>query len=66
MISAALPNLDTLDIEALKALVIQQHQNLRSSTEEIERLKLIVEKYRRTIFGRRSEKLTGQLEQARL
>jgi hypothetical protein len=28
MISVALPDLDALDIEALKALVIAQHQNL--------------------------------------
>jgi len=63
MISAALPDLDVLDIDALKALVIAQHH---ANTQEIERLKLIVEKYRRMIFGRKSEKLTGQLEQLEL
>ncbi len=66
MISASLPDLDALDIEALKALVIQQHQNLSSNTQEIEHLKLVIEKYRRMIFGRKSEKLTGQLEQLEL
>ena len=67
MISARLPNLDTLDIEALKALVIAQHsESLRqheSSHQQIEHLKLVIEKYRRMIFGSKSEKLKGQLEQ---
>ena len=66
MISPALPDLDGLDIEALKALVIAQHSELleqHSNAQEIERLKLIIEKYRRMIFGRKSEKLTAQLEQ---
>ena len=70
MISASLPDLDALDTEALKALVIaqhseslEQHKELTSSTHEIEHLKLVIEKYRRMIFGRKSEKLTGELEQ---
>jgi transposase len=70
MISAALPDLDALDIEALKALVIAKHDELleqqRSNSQEIEHLKLVIEKYRRMIFGRKSEKLTGQLEQLEL
>jgi transposase len=67
MISAALPDLEALDMEALKALVIAQHSELleqhRSNAQEIEHLKLVIEKYRRMIFGRKSEKLTSQLEQ---
>jgi transposase len=67
MISPALPDLDALDMEALKALVMAQHSELleqrKSNAQEIERLKLIVEKYRRMIFGRKSEKLSAQLEQ---
>ena len=70
MIPASLPNLDGLDPEALKTLVIakhseslEQHKELTSSTHEIEHLKLVIEKYRRMIFGRKSEKLTGELEQ---
>ncbi len=67
MISAPLPDLDALDIEALKALVIAQHSELveqhKSNAQEIEHLKLVIEKYRRMIFGKKSEKLTGQLEQ---
>src|ERR1700747_3542443 len=70
MLPAPLPDLDGLDPETLKALLIakhnesvEQHKQLRSNSQEIERLKLIIEKYRRMIFGRKSEKLTGQLEQ---
>jgi hypothetical protein len=67
MISAVLPDLDALDIEALKALVIANHSELleqyKSNAQQIEHLKLVIEKYRRMIFGRKSEKLTGQLEQ---
>jgi transposase len=70
MISASLPDLDALDIEALKALVIATHGELQeqkteltSRAQEIEHLKLVIEKYRRMIFGRKSEKLTGPLEQ---
>ena len=67
MISAALPDLEALDMEALKALVIAQHSELleqhRSNAQEIEHLKLVIEKYRRMIFGRKSEKLSGELEQ---
>jgi hypothetical protein len=70
MISAALPDLDKLDVEALKALAVathgellEQHKILSSTTQEIEHLKLVIEKYRRMIFGRKSKKLTAQLEQ---
>jgi transposase len=70
MIPASLPDLDRLDPEALKALVIakhseslEQHKELMSNTHEIEHLKLVIEKYRRMIFGRKSEKLSGELEQ---
>ena len=70
MIPASLPDLDGLDPEALKALVIakhlesvEQHKELTSNTHEIEHLKLVIEKYRRMIFGRKSEKLSGELEQ---
>src|SRR5271166_4807714 len=70
MIPASLPDLDGLDPEALKALVfakhsesLEQHKQLTSNTHEIEHLKLVIEKYRRMIFGRKSEKLTAQLEQ---
>jgi transposase len=67
MVSASLPDLDALDFEALKALVIAKHGELmeqhKSAAQEIEHLKLVIEKYRRMIFGRKSEKLSGELEQ---
>src|ERR1700721_2557074 len=70
MLPAPLPDLDGLDPETLKALLIakhneslEQHKQLRSHSQEIEHLKLVIEKYRRMIFGRKSEKLTRELEQ---
>ena len=73
MLPAPLPDLDGLDPETLKALLIakhnesvQQHKQLKSNTHEIEHLKLVIEKYRRMIFGRKSEKLTRELEQFEL
>jgi len=73
MFPAPLPDLDGLDPETLKALLIakhnesvEQHKQLTSNSEEIEHLKLVIEKYRRMIFGRKSEKLTRELEQLEL
>jgi transposase len=98
---SALPDLDRLNNEALKALAMQlqndlqlqretasrqeeelhaleaevamqrqklaaQSDELRSRSEQIEHLKLLVEKLRRTIFGRKSEKIVVQLEQLEL
>ena len=74
MISAPLPNLDTLDSEALKKMVLWQHnqlleqqelasQQMESASQQIEHLKLVIEKYKRMIFGPKSEKLKGELEQ---
>ena len=74
---AALPDLDTLNHEALKALIVAQHaqilskdeqllqrnEQLASREEEIERLKLLIAKLRRMEFGRKSEKLDRQIEQ---
>src|SRR5260370_9795415 len=70
---AALPDLDTLNHEALKALIVVQHtqilskdEQLASRDEEIERLKLLIAKLRRMEFGRKSEKLDRQIEQLEL
>jgi hypothetical protein len=41
-------------------------QQLASREAEIERLKLLIAKLRRMQFGRRSEKLAGQIEQLEL
>ncbi len=76
----ALPNLDTLPPEALKALIHAQHQTLTVQAEriqvqdeqlagrqaEIERLQLLIAKLRRMQFGRQSEKLDRQIEQLEL
>jgi transposase len=75
-----LPDLDTLDFTALKALIVAQHEQLfskdeqlfhkdeqlASRDEEIERLKLLIAKLRRMQFGRKSEKLDRQIEQLEL
>src|ERR1700739_674258 len=73
MVPSPLPDLDGLDPETLKALLVakhnesvEQHKQLRSNSQEIEHLKLLIEKYRRMIFGRKSEKLTRELEQLEL
>jgi transposase len=84
MVRAALPDLDALGPEALKALIIAHHEErqrhlealaqqreehqaeLLSHTQQIERLKLVVEKLRRMLFGRKSEKLSLQLDQLEL
>jgi hypothetical protein len=70
MVAAALPDLDALDIAALKALVLQQHeqhlQAFLSQTQQIEHLKLVIEKLRRMIFGAKSEKTARQIEQLEL
>jgi transposase len=70
MFAASLPNLDSLDLEAAKALLIAQHENytatLSSRSTEIERLVLLVEKLQRMIFGTKSEKVLRQIEQLEL
>jgi transposase len=66
MVAAALPDLDQLDIEALKALVVAQRESLDSHTQQVEHLKLVIEKLRRMIFGAKSEKVIVQVEQFEL
>jgi transposase len=83
----ALQDLDQLDKEALKALVLahrtemasleaelesqrqvlsEQGRELLSRSEQIEHLKLMIEKLRRAMFGKKSEKIVVQLEQLEL
>ncbi len=94
MAVADLPDLNWLDPEALKALLLERHRQyveadstltalksefaeqrrklaeqsdeLLTRSEQIEHLKLLVEKLRRTIFGRKSEKIVVQPEQLEL
>jgi transposase len=56
---AALPDLDALDAAALKELVVGLHA-------QIEHLKLVIAKLRRSQFGRKSEKVTRAIEQLQL
>jgi transposase len=66
----ALPNLDVLNHNELKALIVSQRAQLLSKDEqlqsrdaEIEHLKLLIAKLRRMQFGHKSEKLDRQIEQ---
>jgi transposase len=62
----ALPDLQQLDLTALRALILSQHEQLLSRDNEIEHLKLLIAKLRRMQFGRSSEKLDRQIEQLEL
>jgi len=71
--AAALPDLNVLPAEALRALILSQHQELIAKDEqllsrerEIEHLKLLLVKLHRMQFGRKSEKLARQIEQLEL
>ena len=70
MITASLPDLEQLDLEAAKALLVAQHKiyvaALSSRGDEIERLRLLVEKLQRMLFGTKSEKVLRQIEQLEL
>jgi transposase len=75
-----LPDLAALDPQALRSLILTQHQALTVQAERIEsqdeelagrqaeitRLQLLIAKLQRMQFGRRSEKLAGQIEQLEL
>jgi len=61
-----LPDLDTLDLQSLKALVLVQQAELDSRTTEIENLKLLILKLKRMHFGPRSEKYTRDIQQVEL
>jgi transposase len=73
MVVPALPDLNELSPDALRALLLRQHEQLVSTQEqlqsrerEIEHLKLLLAKLHRMQFGRKSEKLTRQIEQLEL
>jgi hypothetical protein len=70
MLATTLPDLNTLDREALQALLVAEHEErmatharLQSRESEIEHLKLLLSQLRRMQFGRKSEKLERQIEQ---
>ncbi len=70
MPEALLEDLDALDLEAARALVRSQREQLHtqqrklsSHETEIAHLKLLLDKLRRMLFGAKSEKLVRQVEQ---
>lgn len=73
MAVTALPDLNVLPAEELRALILAQHQDLITKDEqllsrecEIEHLKLLLVKLHRMQFGRKSEKIERQIEQLEL
>ena len=63
---ATLPDLNALPADALRALILTQHEQLISREREIEHLQLLLAKLHRMQFGRKSEKLQRQIEQLEL
>ena len=61
-----LPDLDTLDVQSLKALVLAKQAELDSRATEVENLKLLILKLKRMHFGPRSEKHTRDIQQLEL
>jgi transposase len=61
-----LPDLNTLDGDALRAMIVAQHDQLLSHRTEIEHLMLLIAKLQRMQFGRKSEKVERQIEQLEL
>ena len=61
-----LPDLDSLDVQSLKALVLAKQVELDSRATEIEHLKLLVLKLKRMHFGPRSEKRDKDIQQLEL
>src|SRR5580692_3820427 len=80
MAVTALPDLNVLPAEELRALILAQHEQLVSTEDkltttqeqllsrerEIEHLKLLLVKLHRLQFGRKSEKLARQIEHLEL
>jgi hypothetical protein len=65
-LTATLPDLNTLTVDALKALMVAQHERLLTREREVEHLKLLIARFQRMKFGRKSEKLAQQKEQPEL
>jgi transposase len=61
-----LPDLNTLDSDALKALIVEQHSELLTHGNEIEKLKRIILKLKRMQFGPSSERLARHIDQLEL
>ncbi len=65
-VDTVLPDLNALDSDALKALVIEKHTELVSHKTEIENLNLLILKLKRMQFGPSSEKLGQHIDQLEL
>jgi hypothetical protein len=61
MVATALPDLDQLEVEALKELVIAQCERLDSHAQQIEHLKLVIEKLRRMMLVPRARRSQSSL-----
>ena len=61
-----LPDLDTLDVQSLKALVLAKQAEIESHTIEIENLKVLILKLKRMHFGPRSEQYDRDMKQLEL
>jgi transposase len=61
-----LPDLDALDVQSLKALVLAKQAEVDSRTTEIENLKLLILKLKRMHFGPRSERRDHDIQQLEL
>src|SRR3954454_7778559 len=61
-----LPDIDTLDVQSLKALVLAKQAELDSHATEIENPKLLILKLKRMHFGPRSEKYDHDIQQLEL
>jgi hypothetical protein len=62
----ALPDLSTLDADALRSLLLAHHQQLLSNNSEIEHLRLVIARLRRMLFGVKSERVEREIEQLEL
>lgn len=61
-----LPDLKGLGADALRVLILAQHDLLMLRDTQIEHLHLLIIQLRRMQFGRKSEKLDRQIEQLEL
>ena len=62
----ALPDLNILDAEALRALVIEKHTELLNSRSEIEKLQVMFSQLRRMQYGPSSERFASHIDQLEL
>ena len=60
------PDVEGMDVEALRGLALELHAQLLARDTEVENLKLLIAKLKRLQFGRKSEKLDQKIEQLEL